>query len=223
MEAFWGFCKELWRERRHTFGSREPRPKIDQQLHQGELVAEIYLNLGLILAFPWTFAQIEATCVGSTKPTDPHLPRRHVHQQHIRHAIQEGELWSRRRHLSSCHKVSNLPMQDSIKLCSDEYFQIRCTIRRCILEQFALLDDAVSVHDDDVVGDCVRRLVPSANVPRGEWVSHRLRQPCKERHCQAGRSRRFGVGRPVEAHETKEGVEREAARRVHETAQRRLN
>lgn len=51
MEAFWEFCKELWRERRHTFGSREPRPKIDQQLHQGDLVAKINLSLGLIFPF----------------------------------------------------------------------------------------------------------------------------------------------------------------------------
>lgn len=39
------------------------------------------------------------------QPADPDIPRGHVHQQHVSDAIQEGQLRSRRRHLSSGNKV----------------------------------------------------------------------------------------------------------------------
>lgn len=50
-----------------------------------------------------TFA---STRIRSKQSTHSYIPRRHVHQQHVRDAIQEGQLWSWRRHLSSGHQVS---------------------------------------------------------------------------------------------------------------------
>jgi len=66
-------------------------------------------------------------------------------------------------------------------------FKVRSEVRRCLLEQCEVLDDAVSVHDDDLVGHCVRCVVPAAHVQAGRRVGDRLREPGEERHCQAGR------------------------------------
>lgn len=90
------------------------------------------------------------------------------------------------------------------------------------MEQLAVLDDAVPVHDDDLVGDRLRRLVSASDDARRERVGHRLCQPGEERHRQAGRSGRSGVGRPAQTDETKEGVEGEATGGVYQAAQRRM-
>lgn len=44
--------------------------------------------------------------VRSEESADPDLPRGHLHQQHIGHAVQEGQLRGWRRHLSDCCEVS---------------------------------------------------------------------------------------------------------------------
>ncbi|XP_043215725.1 glycerol-3-phosphate acyltransferase 4-like isoform X3 [Amphibalanus amphitrite] len=126
----------------------------------------------------------------------PHLPRGHVHQQHVGDAVQEGQLRGRRHHLPGGH-------------------QVRSPVRRRVLEQQPVQHAALPVHDDDVVGYRVRRLVPAAHHPAAQRVGHRLRQPRQGLDRQRRRPGRPHVGRPAEAYVGKAGMAREAAAALH--------
>lgn len=98
-----------------------------------------------------------AARVRPEQPADPDIPRGNVHQQHVSDAIQEGQLRSRRRHLSSGNKVRHFPLSlpPPIASFSSLLSQIRSTVRGPILEQFEILNDAVFIFDDDIVGNCM--------------------------------------------------------------------
>lgn len=96
--------------------------------------------------------QTKAARVGSKEPTNPNFPGGNVHQQHQRHAVQEGQLRSGRSDLSRCHQVSQPQLLQKSKLQISP-FQVRRSIWRRFLEQLALLHDAISLSDDDLVGD----------------------------------------------------------------------
>lgn len=89
--------------------------------------------------------------------------------------------------------------------------QIRRPLWRRLLEQCQVLDDATSLPHDDLLGHCLRRLVPAAHVPAGGRVGDRICQPREERDREAGRSGGPDLGRSVEATEGEEGVEGAAA------------
>lgn len=95
--------KEHSRVHLHTSGSRGLRPKIDRLLQRGEqcvtFLASALFNTLLSL-------QAKAARIWSKEPTYPNFPRGNVHQQHQRHAVQEGQLRSGRSDLSRCHQVS---------------------------------------------------------------------------------------------------------------------
>jgi hypothetical protein len=102
------------------------------------------------------------------------------------------------------------------------HFQVRPQIRRRLLEQLTLLHDAVPLPDDDLLGDCVRRVVPAAHVPRRKRIGHRFRQPGERCDRQTGWPRRSHVGRPAETDETEEGVEGETTGGLFQAAQGRI-
>ena len=77
-----------------------------------------------------------------------HIPRGHLHQQHLGDDVQEGLLWDRRAHLSGGH-------------------QVRPAIRRRLLEQQQAYYVAVLVAHDDQLGDRCGRLLPAANGKKG--------------------------------------------------------
>lgn len=97
-----------------------------------------------------------------------------MHKQHIGDAVQEGQLRGWQRHLSGGD-------------------QIRSEVRGRFLEQQPFLHDAVSLYDDDELGDCLRCLVFAADDADGGRERDRFRQPGEERHRETGRTGRFSL------------------------------
>lgn len=101
-------------------------------------------------------------------------------------------------------------------------FQVRRSLRRRLLEQRQVLDDAAPVPDDDQLGDCVRRLVLAPDVSAGGRVCDCFRQPSKGGDCETGRPCRPDLGRSVKAEQGQEGVEGAAAGGVYEEDEGRM-